>query len=167
MAAGLSAAVTPKPLRFFQSTCALSKPTSTSLLPPSNLRLRRSTIYRARRKILFSVCVVLEDHTQRTQMDNSTEKFPDYSLDSQISTQRLAEKLSRKKSERFTYLVAAVMSSFGITSMAVLAVYYRFYWQLEVLYVFFFMEYLFVLSRRLKSEKCVYLFGYRVQRYLC
>ncbi|GFZ01112.1 beta-carotene hydroxylase 2 [Actinidia rufa] len=38
--------------------------------------------------------------------------------------------MSRKRSERFTYLVAAVMSSFGITSMAVMAVYYRFSWQM-------------------------------------
>lgn len=49
-----------------------------------------------------------------------------------ISALRVAEKRERKKSERFTYLVAAVMSSFGITSMAVMSVYYRFYWQMEV-----------------------------------
>lgn len=51
---------------------------------------------------------------------------------SQIAAARVAERLARKKSERFTYLVAAVMSSFGITSMAVMAVYYRFSWQMEV-----------------------------------
>lgn len=45
---------------------------------------------------------------------------------------RVAEKVARKKSERFTYLVAAVMSSLGITSMAVSAVYCRFFWQMEV-----------------------------------
>lgn len=45
---------------------------------------------------------------------------------------RVEERRARKKSERFTYLVAAVMSSLGITSMAVLAVYYRFSWQMEV-----------------------------------
>lgn len=39
--------------------------------------------------------------------------------------------MARKRSERFTYLVAAVMSSFGITSMAAMAVYYRFHWQME------------------------------------
>lgn len=50
----------------------------------------------------------------------------------QVLSQKLAEKLARKESERFTYLVAAVMSSFGITSMAVFAVYYRFAWQMEV-----------------------------------
>lgn len=54
----------------------------------------------------------------------------------QVVSAKLAEKLARKKSERFTYLVAAVMSSFGITSMAVLAVYYRFSWQMEVSGVF-------------------------------
>lgn len=41
------------------------------------------------------------------------------------------EKLARKKSERYTYLVAAIMSSVGITSMAAMAVYYRFSWQME------------------------------------
>ncbi|CAM0870285.1 unnamed protein product [Alopecurus aequalis] len=39
---------------------------------------------------------------------------------------------ARKESERRTYLVAAVMSSLGITSMAAAAVYYRFAWQMEV-----------------------------------
>lgn len=37
----------------------------------------------------------------------------------------------RKRSERLSYLVAAVMSSLGITSMAVVAVYSRFAWQLD------------------------------------
>ncbi|WOG97063.1 hypothetical protein DCAR_0416402 [Daucus carota subsp. sativus] len=44
---------------------------------------------------------------------------------------RAEERMARKKTERFTYLVAAVMSSFGITSMAVFAVYSRFAWQME------------------------------------
>ncbi|GJN09251.1 hypothetical protein PR202_ga27240 [Eleusine coracana subsp. coracana] len=42
-----------------------------------------------------------------------------------------AERAARKQSERRTYLVAAVMSSLGITSMAAAAVYYRFAWQME------------------------------------
>ncbi|XP_022970083.1 beta-carotene 3-hydroxylase 1, chloroplastic-like isoform X3 [Cucurbita maxima] len=41
------------------------------------------------------------------------------------------EKMGRKKAERDAYLVAAIVSSFGITSMAAIAVYYRFSWQLE------------------------------------
>nr|AOS51477.1 beta-carotene 3-hydroxylase [Calamus jenkinsianus] len=48
-----------------------------------------------------------------------------------ILLDRTAKKMARKRSERLTYLVAAVMSSLGITSMAVAAVYYRFYWQME------------------------------------
>lgn len=50
----------------------------------------------------------------------------------QITVSRLEESRARKKSERQTYLVAAIMSSLGISSMAVLAVYYRFSWQMEV-----------------------------------
>jgi hypothetical protein len=46
-----------------------------------------------------------------------------------------AARAARKQSERRTYLVAAVMSSLGITSMAAAAVYYRFAWQMEVRYV--------------------------------
>lgn len=67
--------------------------------------------------------------------DNS-EKSEDNSDRDEIevvsSSVRVEERRARKKSERFTYLVAAVMSSLGITSMAVLAVYYRFSWQMEV-----------------------------------
>lgn len=76
----------------------------------------------------FTVCFVLEEKKQSTQIETSTEE----ESGTQISTAaRVAEKLARKRSERFTYLVAAVMSSFGITSMAVMAVYYRFSWQME------------------------------------
>ncbi|XP_047973807.1 beta-carotene hydroxylase 2, chloroplastic-like [Salvia hispanica] len=47
------------------------------------------------------------------------------------SAARLTEKLARKESERSTYLIAALMSSLGITSMAAAAVYSRFSWQME------------------------------------
>lgn len=50
---------------------------------------------------------------------------------SETGGNRAEERMARKKTERFTYLVAAVMSSFGITSMAVFAVYSRFAWQME------------------------------------
>lgn len=65
------------------------------------------------------------------QLETGTEEI-ELKIEEQISATRLAEKLARKKSERFTYLVAAVMSSFGITSLAIMAVYYRFSWQMEV-----------------------------------
>uniref|UniRef100_A0A7N0RBC8 beta-carotene 3-hydroxylase n=1 Tax=Kalanchoe fedtschenkoi TaxID=63787 RepID=A0A7N0RBC8_KALFE len=44
---------------------------------------------------------------------------------------RAEERQARKKSERTTYLVAAIMSSLGITSLAIVSVYYRFAWQME------------------------------------
>ncbi|KAJ8768591.1 hypothetical protein K2173_022711 [Erythroxylum novogranatense] len=40
-------------------------------------------------------------------------------------------RLARKRSERYTYLVAAILSSFGISLMALMSVYYRFSWQVE------------------------------------
>ena len=139
MAVGLSAAITPKPFRFIQSSYLLPKHTSTSTTNtssaffPLNISPHK-TIFRTRPRLCFTVCVIMEDEKRTTQMKISTEEeSPDSNVvvDSQISP-RLAEKLARKRSERFTYLVAAVMSSFGITSMAVMAVYYRFYWQMEV-----------------------------------
>ncbi|CAL5015309.1 unnamed protein product [Urochloa decumbens] len=59
---------------------------------------------------------------------------PDTELDEEAraaAARRIAERKARKRSERRTYLVAAVMSSLGVTSMAVAAVYYRFSWQME------------------------------------
>nr|CAC06712.1 beta-carotene hydroxylase [Narcissus pseudonarcissus] len=48
-----------------------------------------------------------------------------------ISKSRTTERMERKRSERTTYLIAAMMSSLGITSMAIVSVYYRFAWQME------------------------------------
>ncbi|KQJ84170.1 beta-carotene 3-hydroxylase, chloroplastic [Brachypodium distachyon] len=47
------------------------------------------------------------------------------------ASRRVAERKARKHSERRTYLVAAVLSSLGVTSMAIASVYYRFAWQME------------------------------------
>lgn len=72
----------------------------------------------------------MEDQKPSTHVDKSEANSE---IPIVIPSVRGAERLAKKRSERFTYLVAAVMSSFGITSMAVMAVYYRFYWQMEVL----------------------------------
>nr|ATL77042.1 beta-carotene hydroxylase [Phellodendron amurense] len=129
MAVGLSAAIVPKPFRLLHpssSSSPLLTTKPTSLFAP--LSTHSYSNGKNRRKMTsFTVCFVLEDKKQSTQIENFTEES---SL--QISTAaRVAEKLARKKNERFTYLVAAVMSSFGITSMAIMAVYYRFSWQME------------------------------------
>lgn len=134
MAVGLLAAIVPKPFRLLQL-----QPSSLLTTKPAPLFAHLGTRHgffngKNRRKInSFTVCFVLEEKKQSTQIETFTEEEEEES-GTQISTAaRVAEKLARKRSERFTYLVAAVMSSFGITSMAVMAVYYRFWWQMEVL----------------------------------
>lgn len=128
MAVGLLAAIVPKPFRLLQL-----QPSSLLTTKPAPLSAPLVTHHgffngKNRRKInSFTVCFVLEEKKQSTQIETFTEVSG-----TQISTAaRVAEKLARKRSESFTYLVAAVMSSFGITSMAVMAVYYRFWWQME------------------------------------
>ncbi|XVE64278.1 hypothetical protein DITRI_Ditri07aG0088100 [Diplodiscus trichospermus] len=130
MAAGLSAAIPPKPFCSFLSSHHMPKPTP--IFHPL-LHLQKITSYRVRRKTSFAVCFVLEEQKQSTpRIVNIVEEGSEDVVDRQILIPaRVAEKLARKRSERFTYLVAAVMSSFGITSMAVMAVYYRFSWQME------------------------------------
>nr|AEB61491.1 beta carotene hydroxylase-1 [Morus indica] len=128
MAARLTAAAAPKPFRLIQSSYLLPKH---SFLPLSNLCPRsEAVLIRARPRLCLTVCVLMEDKKRgASPAEKSAVEIP-VNVDPQIS-QRVAEKLARKRSERFTYLVAAVLSSLGITSMAVMAVYYRFHWQME------------------------------------
>ncbi|KAL1206748.1 Beta-carotene 3-hydroxylase 2 [Cardamine amara subsp. amara] len=126
MATGLSSiTVTLKPLNnsFSSSNTRLNHPISTAVFPPS-LRFNGFK----RRKIL-TVCFVVEERKQNSPMDDKPESTT--SSSEFLATSRLLKKAEKKKLERFTYLIAAVMSSFGITSMAVMAVYYRFYWQMK------------------------------------
>ncbi|KAJ0267247.1 hypothetical protein HA466_0011040 [Hirschfeldia incana] len=114
MAAVLSSvAVTLKPLNcsFSSSNSRLSHhPISAAVFPPS---LRFNTFRRCKN---ITICFVIEDGRQ---------SYPDI-----LTTSRF-EKVEWKKSERFTYLIAAMMSSLGITSMAIMSAYYRFYWQMK------------------------------------
>ncbi|NP_001234348.1 beta-carotene hydroxylase [Solanum lycopersicum] len=131
-AARISASSTSRTFYFRHSPFLGPKPTSTTshVSPISPFSLNLGPILRSRRKPSFTVCFVLEDEKLKPQFDDEAEDF-EKKIEEQILATRLAEKLARKKSERFTYLVAAIMSSFGITSMAVMAVYYRFSWQME------------------------------------
>ncbi|XP_049412075.1 beta-carotene hydroxylase 2, chloroplastic isoform X2 [Solanum stenotomum] len=131
--ARISASSTSGTIYFRHTPFLGPKPTSTTshVSPISPFSPNLGPILRSRRKPSFTVCFVLEDEKLKPQFEDEAEGF-EKKIEEQISATRLAEKLSRKKSERFTYLVAAVMSSFGITSMAVMAVYYRFSWQMEV-----------------------------------
>ncbi|PKA59599.1 Beta-carotene 3-hydroxylase, chloroplastic [Apostasia shenzhenica] len=93
--------------------------------------------WRKRRDRTSTVCFVLEDRAAEPYEENTASR-PLPAADklhqeqpARISASRAAERAAQKRSERRAYLVAAVMSSFGITSMAVAAVYYRFAWQME------------------------------------
>lgn len=133
MAAELSTATTLKPYNLLQPSTSSPSPKTTPTLFFTPLRgFRHSKILqtqRTRKSTRFTVCVLMEDPKHTNQMKTEEEIEPP---NSKPSPQFLvAQKLARKKSQRFTYLVAAVMSSFGVTSMAILAVYYRFSWQME------------------------------------
>lgn len=110
----------PKPNSITLPTCLLSLPIRRSHTSMMKLGRRKTT----------TVCFVV-DEKFNSQVGNPDEEVEE--IEKQISAdgRRVEEKKARKKSERLTYLVAAVMSSLGITSMAVLAVYYRFSWQME------------------------------------
>jgi beta-carotene 3-hydroxylase len=117
MAVGLSAA-TPKPLRLFQHSL-LQKPSPLF----TSLALHHSQIHKTRRKTSFTVFVIMEDQKRNSPLENLREEDPSLGgMNSQIPSTRAAERLARKRSKKFTYLVAALMSSFDITSMAVMAI---------------------------------------------
>nr|AXK92791.1 beta-carotene hydroxylase [Rubus idaeus] len=122
------ASTTPNPFRLIKSSYLLPKPNPTVFFPPPNLCHQKTVLHRTRRKLCLTVYVVMEDQKPSTHVDKSEANSE---IPIVIPSVRGAERLAKKRSERFTYLVAAVMSSFGITSMAVMAVYYRFYWQME------------------------------------
>ncbi|XP_010442795.1 PREDICTED: beta-carotene 3-hydroxylase 2, chloroplastic [Camelina sativa] len=123
MAAGLSTIpVTLKPLTRYSFSS--NQPISTAVFPPSP----RLNSFK-RRKIL-TVCFVVEERKQSFPMDEDKPESTTSSLE-MLARTRLIKKAERKKTERMTYFIAAVMSSFGITSLAIIAVYYRFYWQMK------------------------------------
>ncbi|XP_059629192.1 beta-carotene hydroxylase 2, chloroplastic-like [Cornus florida] len=133
MAAGISMASSSRSFHFCRNPFLGPKPTST-LTPTSlfSISIRRfDTILRSRRKPTLTVCFVVENEKLNTRIETEAEEESSEEIEKQISAARVAERQARKRSERFTYLVAAVMSSLGITSMAILSVYYRFSWQME------------------------------------
>ncbi|PIN20288.1 Beta-carotene 3-hydroxylase [Handroanthus impetiginosus] len=137
MAAGVSVATNSRTVAHFKHSPFLGpKPTAfgapTSQVSQS-LQKFHGFLRCRRKKPNLTICFVLEDE-KLTQLGSGDlrEESGKESGGKEISRAAVvAEKVARKKSERFTYLVAAVMSSFGITSMAVMAVYYRFAWQME------------------------------------
>ncbi|KAG9156450.1 hypothetical protein Leryth_027289 [Lithospermum erythrorhizon] len=94
------------------------------VLTPYNKRFS-SSIINSKTRPRLAVCFVLQEQKVHSEGE---ENCP---IETEIIAARLAHKLAKKKSERSTYLIAAIMSTFGITSMAIMAVYYRFAWQMD------------------------------------
>ncbi|CAK7335596.1 unnamed protein product [Dovyalis caffra] len=76
-----------------------------------------------------NTCLVVQRRAEDSVEVKDNSEVP--TLDDVKAVSRVEERLARKKSERYTYLVAAILSSVGITSMVAMAVYYRFSWQME------------------------------------
>ncbi|XP_024969916.1 beta-carotene hydroxylase 2, chloroplastic-like [Cynara cardunculus var. scolymus] len=137
MAAAIAVASSSRSFRLGRMPFLGQKPTSTISRFPSSIR-NFDPLVRSRRTPSLTMCFVAGDQKFETNqiVENNTSGNPGPSgedSDGEIipSKRVVEEKMARKKSERFTYLIAAIMSTFGITSMAVMAVYYRFSWQME------------------------------------
>uniref|UniRef100_A0A3Q7XVZ0 beta-carotene 3-hydroxylase n=1 Tax=Cicer arietinum TaxID=3827 RepID=A0A3Q7XVZ0_CICAR len=89
-----------------------------------------TSILKTSRRTSFTVCVLMEDPKQINTDEEELVEPPINKSNSQIQV-LLSNKLAKKNSERFTYLIATIMSSFGVTSMAIFDVYYKFSWQME------------------------------------
>ena len=135
MASGLSITSSAIAHRFKQNTYhyQVPKPFSKSTI---------ATQFR-RKSFSFRLCLVKEKNTENNVIQvekENTVEYTDNNIKNQVTTTHVvSERLARKTLERYTYLVAAIMSSFGVTSMAAMSVYYRFSWQMEVLFFFFFL----------------------------
>ncbi|KAJ4953613.1 hypothetical protein NE237_030445 [Protea cynaroides] len=134
MVAGISVATSAKMFVIDRNPFHFPRPnsvtSSSSLFSPGVYH--PLSIFQAKKKMSVTMCFVLEKKKQGmgscTDEEDITEDSPD---EISPTLSRTAERLARKQSERYTYLVAAIMSSLGITSLAVASVYYRFYWQME------------------------------------
>ncbi|GAU32357.1 hypothetical protein TSUD_44000 [Trifolium subterraneum] len=130
MAAEFSTTTTLKPHILLQ-TLTSPKTTSTQLFfnPLRGFPHSKISQTQTRTKKRFTVCVITENPKNSIQI--KTEEKSEPPINKPDPHFLVAQKLARKESQRLTYLVAAIMSSSGVTSMAILAVYYRFSWQME------------------------------------
>ncbi|KAL6581489.1 Phospholipase A2 crotoxin acid subunit CA [Orobanche minor] len=136
MAAGISIATTAssRTVVYFKHGPFLG-PNPTSVIGPDFrvspfLQKCRRVLRVKRRKSNLTVFAVPEDEKSKHLEAENGGGRAEMEVSSATAA-GVAEKVARKKSERSAYLIAAVMSSLGVTSMAVMSVYYRFAWQME------------------------------------
>lgn len=134
MATGVSVTSSSIADRFKQRTFRIPRPNSRSI--PYELRLTLPT--RLQRKSWkaksLRLCLVMEKKTEdiiQVEKENTVDLADN--IKNQVATSRVTERLARKRFERYTYLVAAIMSSLGVTSTAAVANFYKLSWQMEVL----------------------------------
>nr|POF06558.1 isoform 2 of beta-carotene 3-hydroxylase 1, chloroplastic [Quercus suber] len=117
--------------RFKHKTYYYQVPNPFSKSFPYSLKATPPTLFR-RKSFSFRLCLFKKEintEISQVQKENAVQNVDRNEL---TTTSRVvSERLARKTSERYTYLVAVIMSSFGITSMAAMSVYYRFSLQME------------------------------------
>ncbi|KAK8520979.1 hypothetical protein V6N12_004899 [Hibiscus sabdariffa] len=87
-----------------------------------------------KKKNVLNVCMVLQrrrNHEAEKELISEGDSMEDFNHVTEMKVSKVEERLAKKKFERTTYLLAAMSSSLGISSMAIMAVYYRFSWQME------------------------------------
>lgn len=82
-----------------------------------------------RNKRLLRICMAMDERSSVAEDEARSGEFAEHEarLGAGVSS-----RAARKKAERTAYLVAAIMSSLGISYLAVMSIYYRFSWQMEV-----------------------------------
>ncbi|THU56618.1 hypothetical protein C4D60_Mb11t19150 [Musa balbisiana] len=135
MAAGISAAATTLISCCFHREPSLPPKAAGDCLLFFGSSPGRASALRLWRRRATAVCFVLKEvgkDAEKNSRYTSTEVDPQGEETERSDALRASsERTARKRSERRAYLIAAVLSSLGITSMAVAAVYYRFSWQME------------------------------------
>ncbi|TXG50556.1 hypothetical protein EZV62_023080 [Acer yangbiense] len=115
-------------VKTYLNTFFTAKPSSTAIYPRSLSTLQPT---QKRKRKSSSVCMVMEKKREDNIELFEKQQNVVEAENRVTAVSRAEQRLARKRSERQTYLVAAIMSSLGISSMAVLSVYYRFSWQME------------------------------------
>lgn len=126
--------------QFGRSTALTTKPNSLAVglsVLARDTMLQRKGSHILRKKNCLNIFMVMQQTRNENENEaiekSDTEKISDSIKGyNHVTLSRVEERLARKKLERTTYLLAATLSSLGISAMAIMAVYYRFSWQMEV-----------------------------------
>ncbi|XP_050227024.1 beta-carotene hydroxylase 2, chloroplastic-like [Mercurialis annua] len=125
MLQALSLSVTSTSTNYGIAQFSLLIPKFSNSITIQNLSCKKQSVS-LREKQSLTVCYLMAKKTgddEKLEVVNEITKKP--------VNLRVETRLARKKLERLTYLVAAILSSVGVTSMAAMSVYYRFSLQME------------------------------------